>query len=167
VLHAAITAGMMNFVYCTPEPILSLRLLDYDLSDRNSGLIFGIVPLTYMIGTFSIPYLVPKWVEHRVTLITCLFILSVATILVGPFFEDLNLISMCTGLAISGFMLGFLCIPNMPEMMQACRESHPRADLDVANSLLSGMLNAGFGLGQALGPLSGAFNTNSFASGQP
>ena len=110
-----------------------------------------------MVGTFLIPYIVPKWVAGRVTMITALFILSGATVLIGPFWEETNLISMVIGLGISGWLMGFLCIPNMPEMMQACREAHPECDLDHANSLMSGMLNAGFGIGQALGPLVGAF----------
>ena len=115
----------MCLVYGTLEPILSLRLLDYNLDDTATGLIFGIEPLTYMSGTFLIPYIVPKWVAARVTMITALFVLSAATVLIGPFFEETNLTSMMIGLGISGWLLGFLCIPNMPEMMQACREAHP------------------------------------------
>jgi len=54
---------------------------------------------------------------------------------------------MVAGLAFSGFFMGFLSIPNMPEMMVACHEAFPRCDLMHANSLLSGMLTAGFGAG--------------------
>ena len=53
--------------------------------------------------------------------------------------------------------MGPLCIPNMPEMMVALREQYPDCDLEHANSLLSGMLMAGFGAGQAIGPLLGSF----------
>ena len=45
----------------------------------------------------------------------------------------------------------------MPEMMVATAEAYPKCDLDHANSLLSGMLNAGFGSGQAIGPILGSF----------
>ena len=155
-LHPAITAGVVFLVYGSLEPILSLRLLDYDLNNRATGLVFGVEPLCYMVGTFLSPYLFPKWIPNRVILITGLFILASATLFVGPVYEETSLVSMNIGLAISGFMMGFLIIPNMPEMMQACRDKHPMADLDHANSLLSGMLNAGFGIGQALGPLSGS-----------
>ena len=54
---------------------------------------------------------------------------------------------MLLGLGFSGFIMGFMSIPNMPEMMNAAREANPNCDLDHANSLLSGMLNAGFGVG--------------------
>ena len=109
-----------------------------------------------MIGTFLIPYIVPKWVEHRVTIITSLGLLALATALTGPFFEEENLIAMCVGLGLSGFLMSFLSIPNMPEMMKGTREAYPNCDLDHANSLLSGMLNAGFGIGQAIGPILGS-----------
>ena len=83
-----------------------------------------------MLGTFIVPYVVPKWVEHRVTLISGLFLLSIATILVGPFYEELSLVSMCVGLGFSGFLMSFLSIPNMPEMIQATKKAHPSCDLD-------------------------------------
>ena len=60
----------MYMVYCVLEPILSLRLLDYNVSQEMAGVIFGVQPLTYMMGTFMIPYILPKWIEHRATLIT-------------------------------------------------------------------------------------------------
>ena len=41
--------------------------------------------------------------------------------------------------------------------MHATKEVYPKCDLDYANSLLSGMMNAGMGAGQALGPLLGAY----------
>ena len=119
-------------------------------------MLFGIEPLTYMISTFAAPYVVPKWFEHRLTLISGLIVLGFSNMLVGPFYTELSLPSMCAGLALSGLAMGFLGIPNMPEMMAGAREKHPNCDFDQLNSLLSGMLNAGFGIGQALGPVTGA-----------
>ena len=107
----------MAIVYGSLEPILSLRLLDYDVSDTQKGLIFGIEPLTYAMSTIVIPYIVPKWVEARVTMITALILLSFSTALVGPFYAELSMTCMLIGLAVSGFFLGFLIIPNMPEMI--------------------------------------------------
>ena len=45
----------------------------------------------------------------------------------------------------------------MAEMMFATQLSYPQADIKHANSLLSGILNCMYGLGQALGPILGAF----------
>ena len=89
VLHAALCAGVMYMVYGSLEPILSLRLKDYSgLNDTTTGLVFGVEPLTYMLSTFMIPYIVPSWVEPRVSLITSSFLLVFATAIVGPFFES-------------------------------------------------------------------------------
>ena len=74
--------------------------------------------------------IIPKWVEARVTMITALILIGLTTLLVGPFFEELNLISMCCGLAMTGFLMGFVCIPNMPEMMRASREIFPDSDVE-------------------------------------
>ena len=63
---------------------------------------------------------------------------------------------MCSGLALTGFLMGFVCIPNMPEMMKATREIYPDSDIEQANNILSGFLTAGFGVGQSLGPLIGS-----------
>ena len=61
----------------------------------------------YMVSTLMVPYIVPKWFEPRVTLITSTFLLAFATALVGPFYTELSLVAMIIGLAISGFLLGF------------------------------------------------------------
>lgn len=98
---------------------MSLRLLDYDVSQVVSGLIFGINPMMYTISTILIPYTVPKWVEHRVTMIFGLFFCAASTTLIGPFFAETNMIAMIFGLALSGFSMGYLTIPNMPEMLHA------------------------------------------------
>ena len=61
----------MGTAYGSLEPTLSLRLEEYNLTQIVQGFIFAIQPIFYMIGTFITPYAVPKWVEIRVTLITC------------------------------------------------------------------------------------------------
>ena len=110
----------------------------------------------YMLGTFSTPHVVPKWVEARVLLLTCLLGLSLSVLLVGPTFTELNLPVMIVGLFISGAFLGPLMIPNMAEMMRSVALVYPEYDLESANSLMSGMLNGCYGIGQASGPLLGA-----------
>jgi len=133
-----------------------LRLPDYNVSENASGVIFGVEPIIYMLSTFAAPYIVPNWVPYRVTLILSLWMLGFSTLILAPFFEDKNLIALVSGLAFSGFFSGLLAIPNFPEMIEGLKEVHPDCDEDQANSLLSGMYNAIFGLGQVFGPLLGA-----------
>ena len=105
------------------EPTLALRLEDYDLSEKSEGLIFGIMPLTYTVCTLAFPYVVPSWVPYRVTLFVSLIIITISTLMIGPVFAKQNLISMLVGLGISGGVQSMMVIPNMPEMMQACKET--------------------------------------------
>ena len=63
---------------------------------------------------------------------------------------------MLSGLFLTGGFMGPLMIPNMAEMMYSTKQAFPDCDMDHANSLLSGMLNASFGLGQSLGPILGS-----------
>ena len=110
-----------------------------------------------MFGTFSTPYIIPRWVEHRVTLMTSLFLLGISTFLIGPFYGGLHLPVMIIGLVISGLCLGLLIIPNMIEMMNATQLRYPDCDMEHASSLLSGILNCCMGFGMALGPIMGGY----------
>jgi len=145
----------MTLAFGSIDPALSLRLAEYNINQLYTALIFGIQPFFQMLGTFGTPYIVPRWVEHRVTLITFLFLLGASMFLIGPFYGGLNLPVMLIGLSLSGMSLGPLVIPNMAEMMNATALKYPNCDLDHANSLLSGILNSCYGLGNAIGPLLG------------
>ena len=158
VLFACLTGFMVAVVYGALEPILSLRLADYNLGSTYTGLVFGVEAIFYMISTFMVPYVVPEWVESRVTLITSTFMMSFATVLVGPFYTEQSLVAMIIGLAFSGFFISFMMIPNISEMMQAVKVAYPSlASSDHTNSMLSGMFNGFYGFGQALGPLLGSY----------
>ena len=100
-----------------------------------------------MLGTFLTPWISPKWVEIRVTLITCGIVLGLSTFLIGPFNEEKNLITMLIGLILTGSCMGPMSILNMAEMTEATKIVYPDCDLDYAKSLLSGMLNCCAGLG--------------------
>ena len=102
-----LTGTVCCIVYGQLEPILSLRLLDYDLTDTQTGLIFGIEPFTYCLGTVLTPLIVPKWVDYRVTMISSLILLGVTTAFLGPFYAETGLTSMCIAFAFSGFFMGF------------------------------------------------------------
>ena len=111
---------MINYIaYCALDPTLSLRLADYGLTQTQKGLVFTIMPSTYMISTILTPYLQPKWLEVRVWLIIAAFFLGVSMCFVGPFFLEESLVCMCIALFVTGCLLGPLIIPNMAEMIVA------------------------------------------------
>ena len=109
-----------------------------------------------MICCIPIPFVIPKWIEDRVTLITSLFCLGALTTLVGPFYKDKDFTVFMIGLVSSGIFYAPLIIPNMSEMLKGMRLAYPDADLDRGTSLLSGMMTASMGVGQASGPLIGS-----------
>ena len=114
------------------------------------------MPFSYMIGTLISSYLVPKWIEIRVTLIVGSFLMGLSVLLIGPVFEEKNLAICVTGLALSCIFLGPIIIPNMAEMMFTTKRKFPNANLEQANSLLSGIMNGFLGAGMAIGPLLGS-----------
>ena len=120
VAFGAMTSAVMALVYGCVEPTLNLRLGDYQsVTQVQQGLIFGGLSLAYMIVCLLTPYAVPKYVEKRVTLISSLTLLGFASFLTGPFYTELNLPVMLTGLLLIGAFLGPLYILSMPEMMVA------------------------------------------------
>ena len=84
ILNGALSTGMMYIAYCVLEPILSLRLVDYDLTQVAQGAVFGIEPVTYAVSTLLVYLAIPEWVEHRVVLITSLTLLAFSTVMIGP-----------------------------------------------------------------------------------
>lgn len=109
----------------------------------------------YMISCFLTPCLMPKWMEARVWLMSAAFFLGVSLYFVGPCFVNESLAAMCIGLFFTGSFLGPLIIPNMAEMIAATQQAYPDSDLEHANSIIGGILNAAYGVGGAVGPLMG------------
>ena len=93
----------MYLNYCLIEPILSLRLEDYNVRHSLEGLIYAIGSVAYIFSTMIVTYIIPEWVEHRVTLLTSLFLVAASTLLVGPVYPDKNIWMMVSGLFLTGF----------------------------------------------------------------
>jgi len=147
VLFSGMTACIVNFVYSVFEPTLSLRLTEFGMSQTYQGLVIGIIPIFYMLGSILNHWIFPKWIETRVILMTGALILAFSVPLAGPFFEEKNTAAMLAGLVVSGSMLGPMVIPVMAEMMRATKLAFPESNPEQANSLLSAILNCNFGAG--------------------
>ena len=114
------------------------------------------MPFSYVLGTLVSSCAIPKWIEIRCTLITGSLLCGLSILLIGPVFEEQSLPAMIAGLILLGIFLGPIIIPNMAEMMFATKRKFPTADLEQANSLLSGIINSFLGLGMAIGPILGS-----------
>ena len=101
----------------------------------------------YMLTAIMTPFVIPKWVEIRVTLIFISLLMGFSLLLVSPVYEESNLVVMCLGLFLTGAFLGPIMIPNLQEMIFVVKAKYPENDLEHANSLLGGILNCNLGLG--------------------
>lgn len=55
VIFAALSAGLGNFVYSELEPILALRVKDFDATTIQAGMCLSIYGFVYIIGTLLVP----------------------------------------------------------------------------------------------------------------
>ena len=118
------------------EPIFSTRLTDFKMTTFQVGLLFTVIPCTYIPSMLLVQYM-PKWVEKRVTLICASVFLGLATFLNGPSklldMKD-SLALIIAGQAFSGIFIAFLTIPALPEMISAATKSlnggHPMSESD-------------------------------------
>ena len=80
---AALSASLTYFAMGFMEPILALRLTDFNLKPVEIGLFFSIWAMTYIPMGFAILYL-PRKFSKRITMIICASMTGVSFILAGP-----------------------------------------------------------------------------------
>lgn len=158
IIFAALSAGLGNMVYGQLEPILALRLKDFDASTMQTGLCLSIYGFIYIIGTLIVPQ-IPERIEKRFIMMTSALCMGLFLTMVGPsqllgFRESMGL--LIAGLVITANFLAPLAIPALPEMMNAIREKYPKCNLELAGNYAGGLLNAGLNLGQIIGLFFGA-----------
>ena len=117
ILFAALGAFIESNVDYILEPILSLRVPDYNLPTWTVGLFYSTLALAYVLGTFIFACALPRWLAHRVTIITSFLMLSISLCLIGPPFSEEDLPCFISGLTFAGFFMSSAIIPMMPEMI--------------------------------------------------
>lgn len=83
ILLGCASGSLAYFSYSQMEPILALRLKQFDLSSTQMGLFFAILPIFYMSTGMLVQYQ-PKWVDNRVYLIGGCFLGCLAFLCNGP-----------------------------------------------------------------------------------
>lgn len=158
IIFACLAATLSNFVYAEFEPILALRLEDYDTTTIQKGMCMSIYGFVYIIGTLTVPH-IPETISKRFTLIVSSLLMGIFLFLVGPSkilgFED-SLTLMIVGLFITANFLAPLVIPVLPEMIEAAEEKFSANQKQVTGDYTGALLSTFLGLGQVLGPLFGA-----------
>ena len=82
-LLASLTGSLAYFSYCYLEPILALRLTEFNMNYIQIGLIFTITPIFFIGSSIGVQFL-PITIERRAILIVALFLSFFANICVGP-----------------------------------------------------------------------------------
>jgi len=153
VIFACLSGTLAFFTDTQLEPIFARRLEDFSMSTFQIGLMFTLIPATYIPTMLLIPYVK---IEKRTILIVSAFLLGCATFLNGPseLFhmpgDKLYLIMM--GQALTGIFIATLSIPALPEMIDASEKNYSEREVQRVHSLCAGLYNASLGLGQTLGP---------------
>ena len=127
----ALMAGMLgNLVFAHFEPILALRLKDYDASTFKTGMCLSIYGFVYVIGTVLVANLPPR-INKRFTMIVSSFGMGIFLFLVGPSqligFQE-SLLIMIIGLFLTANFLAPLAIPVLPEIIEVTQEKFPGID---------------------------------------
>ena len=148
-MFACLCGALSYFQDTQLEPTFSPRLDDFGLSVLQVGLMFTIIPLTY-IPAMMIVQAFPKWMARRFTMIISCVLLGIATFFNGPSLllgmpDKLFLIVI--GQALSGIFMAFLIIPVLPEMITAANKRMKGRQKQRVNTMASGLFNASLGLG--------------------
>jgi len=155
----AVAVFVMNQSFL--EPILSTTLFRFGLNEHNVGLIFALQTVTFAITT-RLVHLVPQYFDKRSIITPAIIFSGIIAFLYGPS-ELLGLPNelwvICAGFGISGIFLAFGLVSVVPEMINALSYKYDSENPKL-NDLVSGLFNAGFGMGQIIGPLAGSFLTH-------
>lgn len=124
---ATISSALSFFPFALMEPILALRLTDFDLTTVQIGIFFAIWPIFFITSTLIAKHL-PSKVDRRVTLMLSALLSGMIFVFVGPSelasFEE-SLVLMGIGQSLVGVFSGFMIAPALSEMATAASCSFP------------------------------------------
>ena len=159
-LLAATSSGLVYFLCCYPEPILALRLKDFNLNAIEIGIFFAIWAIFYIPSSIAVQFL-PRKISKRVTIITSSALCGLGFLLFGPSrvlgMPD-SLVVLGIGQAFIGTFTAVMIIPGLPEMVEFAQNTFGQKYEREINDLSAGIFNAFLGFGQGLAPLFGSLS---------
>ena len=158
-------SGMLGyFLYGFLEPILAMRVKEFDLTQVQIGVFFIVMPIFYIpVSSVVVPSL-PSSISKRAIMILGALASFFGNLLQGPSFmfgipDSLTMVLL--GQIAHGIVDPFLLIPSLPEMLESVLPLYPGQETQV-NNLSSALFNSFLGLGQVLGPTFGALVTQKY-----
>ena len=145
----ACLCGTLAFLTDTQlEPIFSTRLEDFEMSTFQIGLMFTIIPASYIPSMFIVQKIKA---DRKLILCFSALFLGLATFFNGPskllhMPDSLSLIML--GQSLSGVFIASLTIPALPQMIRvASDKTHSPEQKQAINTLCGGLFNASMGVG--------------------
>ena len=151
----------INFLNSFMQPVMSLRLDDFDLNIIWVGVFFAISPITYTISNLFITCFTSR-INDKLLIFIGIFVNGLSQLIIGPspYLPD-SLALMWIGQALDGFTATFFVITCLPAMINKASERYPNQKNEVTD-VSSGIFSWMLGLGQMIGPIYGSYVTDGF-----
>ena len=144
------------------EPVLSLRLDDFDLNSALIGVFFSIAPLMYTISSLTISWVATK-IDGRYIILVGLLTNGLSQFLIGPSpYLPNSLAIMWVGQFLHGFTACLYLITNLPVMINDTLEKYPGRKIDASDTS-SAIFNSMQAIGNMIGPIFGSNVTNAYS----
>ena len=159
---ATLSGALGYFPYALMEPILALRLTDFNLSEVQIGIFFAIWPSLFLTSSIISRHL-PNSVDKRVTLMLSAFLSGMIFFFVGPsaiVSIKESLIIMGIGQSLVGMFCGFMYSQSLSEMISAAKQVYPNCkdDREIEKLALKIQI-VSIGISMILASVFGAFVT--------
>lgn len=158
---SALAAFWAYFNYWYLEPVLALRLMEFDLSPTVIGLFFWIPALSYMVSCFWVSWFTSRF-DPKLVIAAGMGLWGLSQFLVGPS-EILpnSLVIMVAGQFIFAFLSIMFLIPSLPVMINEGNSQFPNQSAKVTD-MSSGAFNFILMLGTTTSVIYSSYMTKEF-----
>ena len=160
-MMTAFCAFLSYFETIYMEPVLSLRVMDFEISSFWIGMFFSLNAITYTLACLIISWVTERF-ENKFLIVFGMLSAGFNMFLVGPspILPD-SLVLMCVGQFLNGGFSILFLITWLPEMIKDASKIYPDRIMEVTD-VSSAVFNFMLGFGQMIGPLYGSFVTGYF-----
>ncbi|CAI2366146.1 unnamed protein product [Moneuplotes crassus] len=147
-------------LYTLLEPLLTNRLLEMGVKEKNLGEYFCIQPFVYSGISILVDTLILKHMSKRLCLILGFIVFAIGFLFTGPsaiIMIEPSLHVVCLGLVLLGIGCSLSFVPIFPELIESVISDYTDRVEDLNNTVAS-IMNASYG-SAALGQLIGGFLT--------